>query len=66
MDLFSRDVDVARFEPGVFGDWYLRSQVLCAGESGVVSGTQFTAAGVDFTASQIEGGEYGRQHTRGV
>ncbi len=56
MELFSCDVDVARFEPGVFGDWYLRSQVLCAGENGIVSGTQFTASGVDFTASQVAAG----------
>ena len=44
---FSRDVDLARFEPGVFGSWVLSSQVLCSGTNGIVSGTQFTASGVD-------------------
>lgn len=53
---FSSDVDVARFEPGVFGDWYLSSQVLCGGDNGIVADTQFTASGVDFTASQVSSG----------
>ena len=48
MLLFSRDVDVARYEPNVFGLWYVSSQVLCGGANGIVAGTQFTASGVDF------------------
>jgi len=56
MILFSRDVDLARFEPGVFGTWYLPSQVLCGGANGIVAGTQFTASGVDFTAAQVDAG----------
>ena len=53
---FSRDVDLAKFEPGLFGDWFLSSQILCGGGNGIVAGTQFTAAGVDFIASQVQTG----------
>jgi hypothetical protein len=53
---FSRDVDLARFEPGVFGSWVLSSQVVCSGTNGIVSGVQFTASGVDFSASQVTAG----------
>jgi hypothetical protein len=53
---FSSDVDLAKFEPGVFGSWYLSSQVLCGGTNGIVAGTQFTASGVDFTAAQVAAG----------
>ena len=50
---FSSDVDLAKYEPGVFGLWYLSSQVLCGGANGIVAGTQFTASGVDFTLAQV-------------
>lgn len=53
---FSTDVDLAKFEPGVFGSWFLSSQVLCGGTNGIVAGTQFTASGVDFTAAQVATG----------
>lgn len=53
---FSSDVDVAKFEPGVFGSWFLSSQVLCSGSNGIVAGTQFTASGVDFSAAQVAAG----------
>jgi len=53
---FSTDVDLAKFEPNVFGSWYLSSQVLCSGGSGIVAGTQFTASGVDFSAAQVDAG----------
>jgi len=56
MLLFSSDVDLAKYEPNVFGSWYLSSQVLCGGANGIVAGTQFTASGVDFTAAQISAG----------
>ena len=56
MNAFSSDVDLARFEPNVFGSWFLSSQVLCGGDNGIVAGTQFTASGVDFTASGIAPG----------
>lgn len=53
---FSNDVDLLKFEPNVFGSWFLSSQVLCAGDSGIVAGTQFTASGVDFVASGVSVG----------
>lgn len=53
---FSRDVDLAGFEPGVFGSWFLSSQVLGSGSNGIVAGTQFTASGVDFAAAQVAAG----------
>lgn len=57
MQNFTQEIDLARFEPGVFGAWFLSSQVLCGGDNGIVAGTQFTAAGVDFTASQVRTGQ---------
>ena len=53
---FSSDVDLAKYEPGVFGSWYVSSQVLSSGSNGIVAGTQFTASGVDFTAAQVGAG----------
>ena len=53
---FSSDVDLAKFEPNVFGSWFLSSQVLCGGANGIVAGTQFTASGVDFTTAQVAAG----------
>ncbi|MHC4238036.1 MAG: hypothetical protein ACYSSM_07350 [Planctomycetota bacterium] len=53
---FSSDVDLAKFEPGVFGSWFLSSQVLCGGANGIVAGTQFTASGVDCTLAQASAG----------
>ncbi len=35
----------------------MKSQVVCGGTTGIVAGTQFTAAGVDFIACQVEAGE---------
>jgi hypothetical protein len=53
---FSKDIDLARYEPGVFGAWYLSSQVLCGGANGIVAGSQFTASGVDFSSAQVAAG----------
>ena len=56
MNAFSSDMDLMKFEPNVFGSWFLSSQVLCGGSNGIVSGTQFTASGVDFVASGVAAG----------
>lgn len=56
MNTFSSDVDVMKFEPALFGSWFLSSQVLCGGSNGIAAGTQFTASGVDFTASGVQVG----------
>jgi len=53
---FSTDADLAKFEPNMFGSWYVTSQVLCSGSNGIVAGTQFTASGVDFSAAQVDAG----------
>ena len=53
---FSSDVDLAKYEPSVFGSFFLSSQVLCGGSNGIVAGTQFTASGVDFTSAQVAAG----------
>ncbi|MHC4554108.1 MAG: hypothetical protein ACYSUS_02240 [Planctomycetota bacterium] len=53
---FSKDVDIAKYEPNVFGTWYLSSQVLSGGTNGIVAGTQFTASGVDFTSAKVAAG----------
>lgn len=57
MNAFSNDVDLMKFEPNVFGLWFLSSQVLCGGDNGIVAGTQFTASGVDFIASGVQPGQ---------
>jgi len=54
--LFSNDVDLAIYEPQVFAALHLRSQVVCAGTDGLVMGTQFSAALVDFTACRVAPG----------
>lgn len=56
MSGFSNDADLARYEPAVFGRWYLTGQVLCGGSSGIAAGTQFAAGGADFAAAQVHAG----------
>ena len=54
---FSNDVDILRYEPILFGELYLPSQVPAKGEDGVLNGTSFTADDADFVnASATAGG----------
>ena len=53
---FSNDADILKYEPILFGELHLPWQVLAEGSGGTLSGTTFTAAGEDFTASQITAG----------
>lgn len=54
---FSKDRDILNYEPVLFGELHLPSQVLVSGSDGVLSGTSFTSAGGDFVSSQVaEGG----------
>jgi hypothetical protein len=53
---FSNDVDVLKYEPALFGELHLPSQVKASGAGAVLSGTTLTAAQADFVAS---GGEAG-------
>lgn len=51
--LFSKDMDLAVYEPEVFAGLHLRSQEVCGGTDGLIMGTQFSAAMVDFVACRI-------------
>jgi hypothetical protein len=53
---FSNDVDVLKYEPALFGELHLPSQVKAGGTGAVLSGTTLTAAQADFVASGIEAG----------
>lgn len=56
MNTFSTDTDLIKYEPNVFGSWFLSSQVFCGGDNGIIAGTQFTASGVDFIAAGVQPG----------
>ena len=50
------DVDILKYEPGLFGELHPANQVLATGQNGEVSGTTFTAAGADFETAGVETG----------
>lgn len=50
------DVDVVKLEPELYSLPVYEGQKRCGGTNGIVAGTQFTAAGVDFNASQVAAG----------
>jgi hypothetical protein len=50
------DVDVLKYEPGLFGELHPANQVLATGQNGEVSGTTFTAEGADFETAGVEAG----------
>ena len=56
MITFSKDVDILKFEPILFGDLYYSWQVLSSGDDGLLSGTSFSSAGADFVSSGVEAG----------
>ena len=56
MATFSNDVDVLRYEPVLFGELHLPSQVKASGTGAALSGTTLTATGADFVAAEIEAG----------
>lgn len=53
---FSSDVDILKHEPILFGELHIPSQVLVSGTGGSLSGTTFTASGVDFVSTQVSAG----------
>lgn len=54
---FSKDRDILKYEPVLFGELHLPSQVLSSGSDGVLDGTSFTSTSADFVSSQMaEGG----------
>lgn len=56
MVLFSRDVDILKYEPVLFGELHLSWQVLASGTGAELSGTTLTAADADFVSTGISGG----------
>jgi hypothetical protein len=56
MKAFSRDADLAGYEPGLFTGPDFAGPVLCRGSNGQVSGTAFTAAGENFVAKRVAAG----------
>lgn len=56
MKQFCKDVDIARFEPVLFSQLYLHSQVIARGEGGRIEGTAFSDEGADFEASGVDAG----------
>ncbi len=56
MTTFSNDVDVLKYEPMLFGELHLPSQVKAGGTGAALSGTTLTAAGANFVAAEIEAG----------
>ncbi|MBN1392935.1 MAG: hypothetical protein JW947_09050 [Sedimentisphaerales bacterium] len=57
MVTFSKDADILKYEPVLFGELHLPWQVLAAGTNGATSGTTFTSVGADFVNAQIEAGD---------
>jgi hypothetical protein len=53
---FSNDADILKYEPILFGELHLPQQVLVTGTEGTLSGTVFTASGVDFVSAQVSAG----------
>jgi hypothetical protein len=53
---FSRDSDILKYEPALFGELHLPGQVLAAGTGGQLSGTTFTASAADFVSAQVAAG----------
>jgi hypothetical protein len=53
---FSRDVDILKYEPVLFGELGLANQVLISGTGGELSGTTLSAAGADFEAVGVAAG----------
>jgi len=56
MAKFSNDADILKYEPILFGELHLSSQVLVAGTGGTLSGTAFSASGEDFISASVTGG----------
>ena len=57
MGNLSSDRDVLRYEPSLFSEHYLASQVLVDGSDGVLSGTSFSSVGSAFQSGGVEVGD---------
>lgn len=56
MAKFSSDIDILKYEPALFGELHLPSQVRIAGDGATLSDTTLTAEGPDFIAAGIQAG----------
>lgn len=56
MAKFSNDADILKYEPILFGELHLPSQVLATGTGGVLSGTALTVSGEDFVSASVAAG----------
>jgi len=56
MASFSKDVDILKYEPMLFGQLHLPWQVLTEGTGGTLSGTTFTTGDADFISAQVSAG----------
>lgn len=56
MAKFSNDVDVLKYEPALFGELHLPSQVQTSGNGAVLNGTTLAAPQADFIKSSVEAG----------
>ena len=53
---FSKDIDILTFEPVLFGELHLPSQVLARGSGAELNGTTLTDAAADFVSARAEAG----------
>jgi len=53
---FSKDADILKYEPILFGELHLPQQVLATGTGGTLSGTTFIANCADFVSAQVSAG----------
>lgn len=53
---FSKDIDILRLEPVLFGELHFGWQVLAAGEGGELAGTTFSKSGEDFVSAGVAAG----------
>jgi hypothetical protein len=56
MKSFSKDRDIARYEPALHWGLYQPSLVIAAGSGGVLAGTTYTATGATFITRAVEAG----------
>jgi hypothetical protein len=54
---FCNDIDIAKYEPVLFGELHLPWQVHIFGDYGEINGTSFSASGADFVSADVEAGD---------
>jgi hypothetical protein len=54
---FCNDIDIAKYEPVLFGELHLPWQVQACGDNGEISGMNFSASGADFVSANVEAGD---------